>query len=110
MRQRPSYFETYGGCRASGGRGVWTPLSVGLMVLGFVVFWPIGLAVLAYNIWAQPGDFRRWTDRRLRPVLDGARSADGDFAAAWRRTEADARSLFGELREGWRRWLHKRQG
>ena len=28
------------------------PAWIGLMVLGFVVFWPVGLAVLAYLIWS----------------------------------------------------------
>ena len=29
----------------------WAPGSIGAMVLGFVVFWPVGLAVLSYNVW-----------------------------------------------------------
>ncbi len=29
------------------------PLSIGLMVLGFVVAWPLGLAMLAYMIWGD---------------------------------------------------------
>lgn len=33
--------------------GGFNPLSVGLMVLGFMVFWPVGLAILAYNIWGH---------------------------------------------------------
>lgn len=31
----------------------WSPLTVALMVLGFVVFWPLGLAVLAYILWGE---------------------------------------------------------
>ena len=26
----------------------WSPLTIGLMVLGFIVFWPLGLAMLGY--------------------------------------------------------------
>lgn len=26
----------------------WTPATIALMVLGFIVFWPLGLAMLAY--------------------------------------------------------------
>jgi hypothetical protein len=40
------------------------------MVLGFIVFWPIGLAILAYIIWsgrmgcsARYGDMQQWRDR-----------------------------------------------
>lgn len=28
------------------------PAWIGLMVLGFVIFWPIGLAILAYLLWS----------------------------------------------------------
>ena len=31
----------------------WGPLTIGLMVLGFVVWFPIGLAVLAYILWGE---------------------------------------------------------
>ena len=31
----------------------WGPLSIALMVLGFVVWWPLGLAVLAYILWGE---------------------------------------------------------
>lgn len=31
----------------------WAPLSIALMVLGFIVFWPLGLAVLAYILWGE---------------------------------------------------------
>lgn len=34
-------------------RPAWTPLTIGLMVLGFIVFWPVGLAMLAYIIWGD---------------------------------------------------------
>lgn len=31
----------------------WTPMNTMLMVLGFVFFWPLGLAMLGYNIWGH---------------------------------------------------------
>lgn len=34
-------------------RPEWTPATIGLMVLGFVVFWPLGLAMLAYIIFGD---------------------------------------------------------
>jgi hypothetical protein len=38
----------------------WTPLTIALMVIGFVVFWPLGLAMLAYIIWGDRiPEFRR---------------------------------------------------
>ena len=34
-------------------RPAWTPATIGLMVLGFVMFWPLGLAMLAYILWGD---------------------------------------------------------
>ena len=31
----------------------WGPLTIALMVLGFMLWWPVGLAVLAYIIWGE---------------------------------------------------------
>jgi hypothetical protein len=48
------------------GRPAW----ITLMVLGFIVFWPIGLAILAYLLWSgrmmgcgRSGDIEQWRDR-----------------------------------------------
>lgn len=31
----------------------WSPLTIALMVLGFIIFWPLGLAMLAYILWGE---------------------------------------------------------
>jgi hypothetical protein len=31
----------------------WTPLNIVLMVLGFIFFWPLGLAMLAWILWGD---------------------------------------------------------
>lgn len=31
----------------------WSPLTIALMVLGFITFWPLGLAVLGYILWGE---------------------------------------------------------
>lgn len=31
----------------------WTPLSIALMVIGFITFWPLGLAMLAWIVWGE---------------------------------------------------------
>ena len=47
------------------GRPAW----ITLMVLAFIVFWPLGLAVLAYLLWSgrmgcgRSGDMTRWQQR-----------------------------------------------
>jgi hypothetical protein len=41
-------------------RPAWTPATIALMVVGFVVFWPLGLAMLAYILWGDRLDgFKR---------------------------------------------------
>lgn len=53
-------------------RPAWTPATIALMVLGFVVFWPLGLAMLAYILWGDRLDgFKR----------DVNRTTDGFFAS-----------------------------
>jgi len=60
-----------GGC----GRLNWQPFEVVAMVLGFVVFWPVGLAILLAKIWQRKygheGDLasflrERWAAKRHR--------------------------------------------
>ena len=34
-------------------RPAWTPMTVTLMIVGFIVFWPLGLAMLAYILWGD---------------------------------------------------------
>ena len=31
----------------------WSPLTIALMVLGFITFWPLGLLVLGYILWGE---------------------------------------------------------
>ena len=34
-------------------RPAWTPATIALTILGFMVFWPLGLAMIAYVIWGD---------------------------------------------------------
>ena len=56
-------------------RPAWTPATIALMVLGFMVFWPLGLAMLAYIIW---GD-------RLDAFKADVNRATDDFASSFRK-------------------------
>ncbi len=59
----------------------WTPVELIAMVLGFMVFWPIGLAILGFKYWQ-----RKTGGADLQTVAAGAfrnaRSAMGDFQTA----------------------------
>src|SRR6476661_4094515 len=48
----------------------WTPATIALMVLGFIVFWPLGLAMLAYILFGG----------RLRAFKHRAEAMSGMFA------------------------------
>ena len=70
-------------------RPAWTPATIALMVLGFMVFWPLGLAMLAYILWGDRLDgFKR----------DVNRTTDGFFAGC--RRSADKRRHHGSGRTG----------
>ncbi len=48
-------------------RPAWTPATIALMILGFMIFWPLGLAMLAYILWGDrldsfKSDLNRATD------------------------------------------------
>ena len=50
-------------------RPEWSPFTVLAMILGFIVFWPLGLAVLAYVLWGERFGFSgeradRWLNRQ----------------------------------------------
>jgi hypothetical protein len=98
------------------GRPAW----IALMVIGFIVFWPIGLAILFYLLWSGRmmgcrGDFDRWRARavarwerrrerferhcggqaRLRPT--GNRAFDEYRSEALRRLEEEAEAFHAFL-------------
>ena len=49
MTARPNWFARAEAWLDDKGKGAW----IAVMVLGFILFWPIGLAILAYMIWSK---------------------------------------------------------
>ena len=69
-------------------RPAWTPATIALMVIGFMVFWPLGLAMLAYIIWGDRLDgFKR----------DVNKATDGMFASCRGRSHWKAQSRTGNV-------------
>jgi hypothetical protein len=58
----------------------WTPATIALMVLGFIVFWPLGLAMLAYILF---GDrlhaFKREANEKMDGLFRNCRQAGGGW-------------------------------
>ena len=72
-------------------RGRWTALNIVLMIIGFAVFWPLGLAMLAWIIWGDQigakaeelkGQFRSFQERapRFGSGTTGFRGRTGNAA------------------------------
>ena len=68
----------------------WGPLTIALMVLGFVVFWPLGLAVLAYILW---GEMFGGSVRQGRAVHEQRRAIGPKTTAAGNLASAMAASI-----------------
>ena len=92
-------------------RPSWNPLNIALMVLGFVLFWPLGLAMLAYILWgdrlpAFVDDMKANFRGATRPVCGRAPFAGTTGNAAFddyrsrelKRLEEERRRLEGERR------------
>jgi len=96
-------------------RPAWSPLTILLMVLGFIVFWPLGLAMLAYILWGDriPEVRRRFegAGRDFRREFRGCGPRGGGFQRSGnsafddyrerelRRLEEERRKLDDERRE-----------
>ena len=83
-------------------RPAWTPATIALMVIGFMVFWPLGLAMIAYIIWGDRLDgFKRDVNRATDGVFAGCRRAS-DRTHRWGHGRGAARTgnvAFDDWRE-----------
>lgn len=71
-----------GGC----GRRGWAPLEILAVVLGFMVYWPIGLGLLGWKLVSRRGGFDPGPFADLRQKFDGFASwgANLDSGKTWR--------------------------
>ena len=77
-------------------RPAWTPVTIALTVLGFMVFWPLGLAMIAYIVWGDRLDAFKTDANRATDALFGSfkRPTPAGFGRSgnvafddWRETE-----------------------
>ena len=87
------------------------PAWIALMVLGFVIFWPVGLALLAYLIWSGslgccgrsgPGRWHNGGSER-------GRFRDDWWTGGRRRASSSGNSAFDEYRDETMRRLEEEQ-
>jgi hypothetical protein len=67
-----------------GGFARWRPLELVAMVLGFIVFWPIGLAIIAFKMWQKRsgygGDVFSFAEERAQAARNACRGWGGQGA------------------------------
>lgn len=75
-------------------RPAWTPATIALMIIGFMIFWPLGLAMLAYILWGDRLDgFKQDINRATDSVSE-------KFNASCRRKSHESGNVaFDEWRE-----------
>jgi hypothetical protein len=78
----------------------WHPLTIALMVVGFIVAWPVGLAVLGYILWGEyMGGSAEKAGRafgRARSWASGCGSRSGH--ASWAAGPSSGNAAFDEYR------------
>jgi hypothetical protein len=89
------------------------PAWIGLMVLSFIIFWPLGLALLAFLIWSgRMGCWRhadRWHDRMHRK-MERLQEKMGRAPGRWYGPQGSSGNVaFDEYREETLRRLEEEQ-
>ncbi len=67
----------------------WRPLELVAMILGFIVFWPIGLAVLAYVLWRKRNGMETQVPLWVPRIGPLARNTDNSAFEDWKKAELD---------------------
>lgn len=101
-----------------GSRGRWNALNIVLMVIGFAVFWPLGLAMLAWIIWGDEISgkadelkerFRSFSERasdfRPGPMRDTGNVAFDEYRAAELKRLDEERRKLEEMRNEFETFL-----
>jgi hypothetical protein len=89
-------------------RGRWKPLEIGAMILGFTLYWPIGLAVVGWKFWQKKSGYQGDLFTFAREKWESASNwsfvapGGGAFAAHWRNAGfgSSGNRAFDEWRAG----------
>jgi hypothetical protein len=105
MREAQGWFSRAEAWLDARGKGAW----IAAMVLGFILFWPIGLALLAYMIWSKRMFTRNGTSmtrsvRRSYRTMGAMRSSGN---AAFDAYKADTLRRLEEEQEAFEAFLQR---
>ena len=88
-------------------RPAWTPATIAMMIVGFMIYWPLGLAMIGYIIWGDRLDmFKRDVNETTDRLFGGLKRRSTAFNTGrtgnvafddWR--EAELRRLDEERRK-----------
>jgi len=75
-------------------RPAWTPVTIAMMIIGFMIYWPLGLAMIAYIVWGDrldgmKDDLNRATDKvseTFKSTTSASRTGNAAFDE-WREVE-----------------------
>ena len=73
----------------------WTPATIALMILGFMAYWPLGLAMLAYILF---GERLRLFKKDVNEAADGVFSGCGHFRRRHHRPFSTGNVAFDDWR------------
>jgi hypothetical protein len=84
-------------------RPAWTPLTILLMIVGFIVFWPLGLAMLAYILFGDrvPEIRKHFSEagENMKREWNGFRGCDWNASRTSYGFSASGNAAFDEYRE-----------
>ncbi|MEX0760224.1 MAG: DUF2852 domain-containing protein [Tistlia sp.] len=83
------------------------PAWIGLMALGFILFWPVGLAVLAYMIWS--GRMLCWNGAKMGKMGKARGRWYGPCGGGRRHADTSGNTAFDEYRAETMRRLEEEQ-
>src|SRR6185295_2231890 len=95
------------------------PAWIALMILSFIVFWPLGLAILAFLIWSgrmgcrHYASYDRWQHKmtRMQDKMDRMRDrmSNAPTYGSWGRAPSSGNHAFDEYRNDTLRRLEEEQ-
>ena len=82
----------------------WTPATIALMVGGFLVFWPLGLAMLAYILFGERlHAFKREANEKMDSFYSNCRKAGGWHGRSGRHQQHWGRDTGNVAFDDWRK-------
>jgi len=87
----------------------WTPISIIAIILGFIVWWPLGLGILAYILWGGSVDKEITKEARRFTERSSGNAAFDEYRARTLEKLQEEQEAFGEFLERLRKARDKEE-